>query len=166
MLRVSRTLGSFTDKVTTLNPITTHKAFVFLRFLIHKSWLWLGLSRIIRLHTRCNENGAVTHGSRNHNPAWQYHAIIHHASRIDGFASNLSAWKAGHVVFFFLSKFVFYFAISRGTPAMFCRIMVGEQLSRLTPGRPKEPKWKIICGFTGVSWEHGAKYLSTPGRFP
>jgi hypothetical protein len=100
VLRISRTLDSFTDEVTTLIPIATHKASVFLHFSIHKSWLWLGLSRIIRLHTRRNENDAVTHGSRNHKSASHYHAIAHHASRIDEFATNVGAWKAGHVVFF------------------------------------------------------------------
>jgi hypothetical protein len=40
--------------------------------------------------------------------------------------------------------------------------VVGEQRSSLTPERPKEPMLKMIC----VGWEHFAKYLSIPGRFP
>ena len=163
-MRVSWTLDSFTDEVTTLIPIDTHththKAYAVLHFSIHKSWLWLSLSRIFRLHTRCNENDA-----RIKKPQSRMAVSRHHSSRLDGFASNLGAWKASHVVFFFQNLY-FFFAISRGTPTMFCRTMVGGQRSRLTPERPTETKLKMICDFTCVGWQHVATHLTTTGRFP
>jgi len=77
----------------------THMTFVFLFCSIHKPGIELGLSRITRLHPRCNDNEAVTpdedddddmHLWRNNNHAVNYHVG---AFRVAAYCKTRLGWE-------------------------------------------------------------------------